>query len=57
MVMGFNAIVTAPRPQLSELKKKQQNQVTLFKLFLCDILNPFTGRFLKRKYVNRFKKS
>ncbi len=22
-----------------ELKKKQQNQVTLFKLFLCDILN------------------
>ncbi len=26
-------------PQLFELKKKQQNQVPLFKLFLCDILS------------------
>ncbi len=26
-------------PQLFELKMKQQNQVTLFKLFLCDILS------------------
>ncbi len=32
-------------PQLFELKKKQQNQVTLFKLFLCVVVvtyNTFT---------------
>ncbi len=26
-------------PQLFELKKEKQNQVTLFKLFLCDTLS------------------
>ena len=25
-------------------------------VIIITIINPFTGRFLKRKYVNRFKK-
>ncbi len=42
---GFNAIVTNRSPLLFELKKKQQNQVTLFTLFLCVVVvthNTFT---------------
>ncbi len=39
-IKAFNAIVTTPCNCLIEEKTiKQQNQITLFKLFLCDILS------------------